>query len=131
MLRFIANLVIAAVWLLIFDKIGWITFVAEMDPWLTLALTAVLTWGIMTLAGKAYGMFILGTCGLGCTVLPVYLFCIGWATLYATAYITHWYNINVNFWGWGLLMSLFFGLARIPDLNVRTTTTTSVRRVES
>jgi hypothetical protein len=122
-LMMLVNFVIAAGWLWAFHSLGWITFTAEMPLWQTVLLTALVALLVQTVAGWFYALFIMATCFLGCITLPVFLIAQGWVILWGVERLTHWYSIEVEFWWLGLLMSVAFGLIRIPDVSVSTSST--------
>jgi hypothetical protein len=121
-LKKVANLFIVAGWLWLFHSLGWITFIADMPLWQTLALTALVAWLVEWIFDMAYLLLVLVTLGLGCLLLPIVMFIQGWVFLVGAEAITHWFTINVDFWWLGFLMSVAIGLLRIPSA---TSTTSS------
>ncbi len=117
-LRFLGNLFIAAAWLFVFQSLGWITFhpTQTMEWWQLLLATALLTKLAEWIVDKIYFVITLGTCLIGGCLLAIPLMIAqGWIWLALTAHYTHWFTINVSFWWTGLLMSVAYGLVRIPS----------------
>jgi hypothetical protein len=113
-IRKILNLAIAALWLWVFSALEWITFTTDMTLLKTLVLTALVAWLAEVIIDYLYSIFIIGTLGLGCITLPFFAIGEGFLILWATSSISHWFTINYPFFWIGLLMSIAFGMLRIP-----------------
>ncbi len=121
-IRIVGNLFISAAWFWVFDTLGWISFGSLTIPfWQAFILSALVAWLIQSILDWVYVTFILVTCCLGCISVPIVMLVQGWILLWATSYVTHWFTINYPFFWIGLLMSIAFGLLRIPS----TTSTTN------
>ena len=117
-LRFLSNLLIAAAWLFVFQALGWITFhpTQTMEWWQLLLATALLTKLAEWIVDVIYFAITVGTCLVGGCLLAIPLMVAqGWIWLTLTSYYTNWFTINVSFWWTGLLMSVAYGLVRIPS----------------
>jgi hypothetical protein len=124
-LRKVVNFLLAAGWLWLFHSLGWITFIATMPLWQIILLTALAAWVVEWVFDFLWNLFVVFTCGLGCFLAPVVMFVQGWIFLAGAAQLTQWFTINVDFWFTGLLMSIIFGLIRIPSVSMTTSTSTS------
>lgn len=126
LLRFVVNMLIATLLLAGFDRLEWITVhsgVSQSDYWLTLVLIALASVVVSWFFFWAWMALSALTCGLGCLLAPVVAVCGGWVSLWGVAEYTPFLSINIDFWWLGLLMSLIYGLLRIPA-PVQTSTTT-------
>ena len=125
--RFLGNIVIAGVWLYVFDRLGWITFTADgLEWWEALLIVAFITKVIEFVFDWIYLTFILATCGIGCITLPFVMLMQGWIWLLGASKLTGWFTINEPFLWIGLLMSIAYGMIRIPSVTSTTTTSSNV-----
>lgn len=126
--RYVLNLLISFGWLWAFNALGWITFHTERELWEAVAIVALITWLIQTLVGYVLAAFFVLTLGIGCLVLPVILVALGWVYLWGAATVTGLFTINAPFWWTGFLMSIAYGLVRIPDASASVSTSSSSSR---
>jgi hypothetical protein len=115
-LQIVGNLFIASFWFWFFNILGWISFDVSIPLWKAFILSALVAWLAQTLFELVYMTFVMVTCCMGCITLPVAMIVQGWVVLWATSYATHWFTINHPFFWIGLLMSIAFGIIRIPDI---------------
>jgi len=78
---------------------------------------------VMWLMGVIYSLVILGTCGVGCLLLPFYLAGFGYLSLLGVAAVGKGLlTVNVPFWWQGLILSLVLGMVRIPTVSLKSST---------
>ncbi len=113
--RFIVNIFIAIAWLYGFDRMGWITVHSSAhEYWLTLGLIALATVVVRLFLLWIMVAFSLMTCGFGFLLTPIIAIIGGWICLWGAAANTLFMSINVGFWWTGLIMSIVYGMIRVP-----------------
>lgn len=124
LIRLLINFIATAVVILIFRRIGWITFTEPpqiiSDPTLNDIVIAGIIGFIMfiigELAGIGYGALVIVTCGVGCLLYPIFGLLSGLIKLYGTQLILPtWFTFEAIWWK-ALIISICIGLFRIPSV---------------
>lgn len=125
--HYIANFCVSAFWLLAFRYFGGITIDAEMSIWWTIAIIVFVAL-VVEACLDILGVTLLKNVPLaGCLLVLLFYFAQGWLYLLGAQKITELFVLNVGFWSWGgFLMSVCFGLLRIPSVTL--TTSSPMRR---
>lgn len=126
MKRYLINGVISGAILIIFERIGWITFPQPpaifTDKTFNILLIAFivgfLVGVIMTIVGKLYGIFVVATCFVGIITLPFFLAVVGYLSLWIVSLIfPNWIAITTGVWWKSLLLSLALGWIRYHEID--------------
>ncbi len=123
--RVIGNLFIGAFWLWVFSALGWITFKTDWPLWQTLALTALVCWLVQIVFDVVYYLFVVGSCFIGCFTIPIKMFLSGGIILWGTSILTHWFTVDWTSTLAVLVMTVAFGILRIPTVSVTVTARSS------
>jgi hypothetical protein len=130
-MKYIINFFITGFLIMFFQWIGWIKIVQDVAPFpnypfLNQLLVAGIIGLIFTiglwLAQLVFILVVMGTCGFGCILLPVYYLILGPAGFWAvTKILPNWVNIHATTWQI-VIMGLLITFVRIQERVSNTST---------
>ena len=127
LIRLLINFLLIAVVILIFRHFGWIDFLNPPEIVNDQTLNDIILAGVIgflmfiigEIAGVAFTIFAVMTCGIGCLLYPIFLFLLGYIKLIGTQLIlTNWFVYDPIWWK-VIIMSIVVGMVRIPSVQER------------
>lgn len=120
-MRHVINFFITGALLWVFQLIGWIQVHQELAPFESELANQILVAGIigliftvgLWLAGLVFGLVVVGTCGTGCFLYPVYLAFLGPVGFWLVAeLLPGWIEVSATTWQI-ILMGILISMIRL------------------
>lgn len=132
-MRHLINFFITGFLMLVFQWIGWIKIAQELAPFSNPFANQLIVAGIvgliftvgMWLANLVFTLVVVGTCGLGCLLLPVYYLVLGPVGFWMVMKILPgWVSLNAETWQI-VLMGILIAAIRIGAPKTSTSSSSS------